>query len=212
MSNNFLPLISVHIDELNPLLSALTTALSRVQMGLVYEMGGVRNGKREFIISADGNKQLFPILFDLAASAPNLARWTILKFRQRAEDITSLTLSFGDFTLDHSHLSFIIWPELEECKVGIQIFVSALESNLPKVQQGVFILLDQALGEYQMETLVGSITICAESEPSLLAKVSKDITQCLTEQYDFEPERRSFAELQQAFDRMSTVILRTQNN
>lgn len=50
----------------------LRTALTKVHPGLTFEIGLIRNGKREFVISADGQKDAFAAVESLYAAAPVL--------------------------------------------------------------------------------------------------------------------------------------------
>lgn len=65
----------------------LGAALEKVHPGLTFEFGPVREGKREFIVSADGIRELFPAVRALVAAAPVLSRWAIIPFRP-PKDIT----------------------------------------------------------------------------------------------------------------------------
>ena len=61
----------------------LRTALKKVHPDLTFEFGPKQDGKREFVISADGLKSAFPAVESLYAAAPTLGRWSFIKFRQR---------------------------------------------------------------------------------------------------------------------------------
>ena len=51
---------------------ALRAQLHRVATGLTFEIGQIDDGKREFVISADGDRVLFPYVERLVAAAPSL--------------------------------------------------------------------------------------------------------------------------------------------
>src|SRR5215813_3394054 len=59
----------------------LTKELNRVNEGLTFEFGPVERGRREFIVSADGIKSVFPAVQKLVAAAPQMAEWEIIAFR-----------------------------------------------------------------------------------------------------------------------------------
>ena len=62
----------------------LDEALSIVSPRLTFEFGTIENGAREFVISADGVKAEFATVEALAAAAPALPQWKIVKFRHRS--------------------------------------------------------------------------------------------------------------------------------
>jgi hypothetical protein len=61
----------------------LQARLHKVKAGLTFEFGPKENGARDFVISADGIKDVFPSVVLLANAAPSLPRWKIIKFRPR---------------------------------------------------------------------------------------------------------------------------------
>ena len=64
-------------------MSELELELHKVNQGLTFEVASEHNGIREFVISADGIKDVFPAVIALAEAAPNLSRWKITKFRPK---------------------------------------------------------------------------------------------------------------------------------
>ena len=61
----------------------LAGKLKQVHESVTFEFGPVEDGKREFVISADGIKDAFPAVEKLYALAPKLPRWKFIKFRPR---------------------------------------------------------------------------------------------------------------------------------
>jgi len=60
----------------------LKDELNKIDPNLVFEFSPVLdNGKREFVISADGIKSSFDSVKDLTKNAPKLLRWDIVAFR-----------------------------------------------------------------------------------------------------------------------------------
>lgn len=57
------------------------TALAQLQLvhrGLRFEMSEAVRGRREFVITAAGDKQLFPLVDAMVAAAPSMEKWTIV--------------------------------------------------------------------------------------------------------------------------------------
>jgi hypothetical protein len=133
----------------------LEEALHRVDRHLAFEFGPIEDGKREFTISADGIREAFPKVEALYKAAPPLPRWKIYKFRQRQKP-TDLTM--GDTTIKHDSLSFVM--QVHGSKADITVFLPGYsDSEHEKYMGFVFLFLDQALGEYDVETRVGEIDV-----------------------------------------------------
>lgn len=140
----------------------LKAAMSKVHPGLTFEFGPVQDGKREFVISADGLRDAFPIVESLHALAPALERWIFIKFRPRR---SPMAIQIGDLKLQPA--DFEVAVEADGSKAGFTVFVKGYdERRKNQLVQATFIMLDQALGEYDMETKVGFIEIKPLEEES----------------------------------------------
>jgi hypothetical protein len=132
----------------------LAGALHRVDKGLMFEFGPVRNGRREFVVSADGIREHFPAVRRLVEAAPSLQEWTITPFRPPAS--LDLVVEYGGVSLGPDDVWFLAQPDRD--RVGLTLFVKGLtEENSRTLGSAGFILLDNALGEYAVETHVGFI-------------------------------------------------------
>jgi hypothetical protein len=130
----------------------LTAALHKVHEGLTFEFGPVQAGKREFIISADGIRDRFPAVQNLAATAPPMSQWTVIPFRP-PKDISNVIEYDG-----HRVGPEDVWfrSEADDDRIGLTLYVRGLtEENKRSLCGATFILLDSALGEYAVETRVG---------------------------------------------------------
>ena len=132
----------------------LTAALHKVHEGLTFEFGPVQDDKREFIVSADGIRERFPAVQRLVAAAPAMSRWTVIPFRP-PKDIGSVIEYDG-----HRVGPDDVWfrSEADGDRIGLTLYVRGLtEENTRTVGGATFILLDNALGEFAVETRVGFI-------------------------------------------------------
>jgi hypothetical protein len=136
----------------------LLNRLALVHRDLTFEFGPVREGVREFAISAGGIKEAFPAVRTLAAASPQLPRWRILPFRQRRppDDIVSIQ----GLTVALAGVRFELRPE--GGKAGIVLFMPGYtkEDNSRYVTLA-FLLLDAALGEHDVEMKVGRVDVHA---------------------------------------------------
>ena len=132
----------------------LSAALHKVEEGLTFEFGPVQDGKREFIVSADGIRDRFPAVRRLVEAAPSMPRWVVIPFRP-PRDI-EMTIEILGHQLGPDDIWFV--AESDSGRVGLTLFVRGLgDHNRQELCGAGFLLLDNALGEFVVETQVGFI-------------------------------------------------------
>lgn len=128
--------------------------LHKVHPGLTFEFGPEINNQREFVISADGHRIAFPAVISLADAAPALPKWKITKFRPRREEINAITI--GNVSVSPEDALFSIKHKGE--KVNLILFLGNERMFDKNIFGSIgFLFLDQILGEYDVETFIGSI-------------------------------------------------------
>lgn len=141
-------------SDREPTFDALTKQLNRVNGDLTFEFGPITNGKREFVISAGGIKAAFPAVEALYSKAPSLPRWIWVKFRPRRLPINDLEYDGKKVRVDD--VRYLLAKDGD--KVGVVLFFDGYN----EAQKGIYgqmgyLFLDEALGEYVVETQVGFI-------------------------------------------------------
>jgi hypothetical protein len=132
-------------------LDNISEHLSKYKEGLVFEISQENNGKREFIISADGLKELFPAVESLKVAAPRLERWSIVAFRPRMKDYATFKLDYAGKKFDPEEIW--IYPRIREGHFDLIIYHPLFaEKERNSYVSGAYILLDMALGEYDVVT------------------------------------------------------------
>lgn len=139
-------------DTREKLFDEIADQLQAVDRGLTFEFGPP-DSVREFVISAAGIKSAFPAVSALTASAPRLARWRVTAFRPRRIPIVPVEINGKCVGPEDVHFTLV-----DNGKVaGIYLFIpSFVESDVDFKQIG-YLLLDEALGEYDVETRLGLI-------------------------------------------------------
>ena len=136
------------------LFAELSGELARVHKGLTFEIGPEEAGRREFVISADGIRQVFPAVERLVAAAPPLPGWAVVAFRQPKS--LDVSIQIGDYQLGAEDVWFSAAPEGN--RTALRLYVRGYTAeNRKLLGQAAFLLLDSALGEYVVETRVGAI-------------------------------------------------------
>jgi hypothetical protein len=134
--------------------AAVATALAAVAADLTFEFGPLVDGRRDFVISAGGIRSAFAAVTTLAAAAPVLPRWNVIAFRQRRVPI--LGVKIGELAVRPKEVEFSLLSN--ELKLGIQLFFDKYRDDERTIWGQIgYLFLDQALGEYDVETKVGLI-------------------------------------------------------
>jgi hypothetical protein len=132
----------------------LATELHKINSDLTFEFGPPET-RREFIISAGGIKSAFPAVASLARAAPRLERWQITAFRPRRT--LPNVVQFREVRVDSRDVQFSLLHNGN--KAGIYLFLPDLREGDMDWQQVGYLLLDAALGEYDVEMRLGLIKI-----------------------------------------------------
>jgi hypothetical protein len=149
----------------------LASALANVHPNLTFEFGPVVNGRREFVISAGGIKAAFSEVEKLATAAPPLERWQVTRFRPRR--FAAGHLSLANVTVDTEQVFWVAEPVGP--KFGLIIFIPRYAPTPESVFEQIgYLLLDQALGEFDVETKIDYIEFAALPSPTPAALRSLD--------------------------------------
>lgn len=133
----------------------LSAALSKVDPELTFEFSPIlENGKREFVISAGGIKRAFPSVEKLADSAPELKKWKIVKFRPRRLPLNDL--NYGGVSVRADDVYYNLYKDGD--KLGVVLFFDDYSQEQETIYGNMgYLFLDEALGEYDVETKLGFI-------------------------------------------------------
>jgi len=152
---------SVHLSafeqDQEKVFGELDVELGKVNKGLRFEFGPVKNGQREFAISANGIVEVFPAVNELVSAAPKLANWRIIAFRQPKEGLKDFKLEFEGVKMTANDLWFK--DNAEGDKVGLILYIRGFKSDeeTQALAGASFLFLDMAIGEYFVVTRIGSI-------------------------------------------------------
>lgn len=157
------------------LFDELEDKLGKVHDNIVFVFSGERiNGTREFIISADGIKEVFPSVIKLVDAAPQIPNFEIIAFRQPStQPVNEIGIRMGDFDLHGSDMFFRYADD--DRKLGVELNVRDLEEGNTDQIQMIFILLDAILGEYDVEMYIGwiDIKVLNEDEVGILLPIEE---------------------------------------
>jgi len=156
--------------ERDALFAELTRRLGRVRRGVRFAFDAPDEANpdepRELVLSADGNRDLFPAVRRLADAAPPpdaLPGWKVVAFRPRVRDLAGVALLLGETVIGADDLWLALKPRGD--RIDLDLYLRGLlEASEREIQKACLLLLDYALGEYDVGTKVGALDIHALPE------------------------------------------------
>jgi hypothetical protein len=130
----------------------LASQLQKIDPNLTFEFGP-KESRREFVISAGGIRDAFPAVRALADAAPKLDRWQVTAFRPRRTPPNAV--EFRGKQVAPKDVQFSL---LDNGKIaGVYLFIPSFCEGDTDWKQVGYLLLDDVLGEYDVESRVGLI-------------------------------------------------------
>ena len=133
----------------------LGSLLSAIEDGLVFEFVMADGRANELVISADGRPELFGAVIDVVKAAPALEGWRVTAFRQPGP--TTVSIEMGGSKMSYED----IWFRASSSRGRTDLVLAVrgmTEQNHEQLAGAVFILLDNALGEYVAGTSLGEVS------------------------------------------------------
>jgi hypothetical protein len=126
-------------------LDVIIAHLNPVAEGLAVEVSKETHGIRELIISADGDKDKFPVVEAIVKGAPRIPGWKAVAFRQKASE--EFILTYQNLRFSPAEMSF--HPIMEADSLDLIIYADSLnDKDRDDVVKYGLITLDNVLGEY----------------------------------------------------------------
>ncbi|MDU9690152.1 hypothetical protein O0Q50_03155 [Priestia aryabhattai] len=146
------------LDEKNYdlLFNKLGLQLSKYHKDLTFEFSvEISQGKREFIISAEGMISAFPAVIKLVEEAPTLEKFNIVAFRQRQN--SEQEIYFEGIVLNTEDIFFTYREDKQMNCVDIVIYIKGYREENDQFIAATFIMLDSLIGEYDVGVKLGEI-------------------------------------------------------
>lgn len=141
-------------------MNGLYKRLQKVNKHFAYEFSHeLIDGKREFIISAEGMTEAFDDVLELVNAAPELERFDIIPFRQPREE--GAVVSYGEVEITGDDVFFTDNTGNWDLTIYAKGFTDA---NKDDYIPAIFILLDSLIGEFHVGTKIGEIVFTAYEE------------------------------------------------
>jgi len=134
-------------------METINEELEVVHDGVFGEIEG-RDDDRTLVITADGQRELFPAVQEIYAARPQVPRWTIVAFRPRRDDPGDIEIELDGRKHHPRRMKFT--GARDGKKVAITVFVPWFTTR-EELGQADLIVLDHLVGEYDLKTKVGDI-------------------------------------------------------
>lgn len=133
----------------------LGSLLAAIEDGLVFEFVMADGRANELVISADGRPELFGAVIDVVKAAPALEGWKVTAFRQPGP--TTVSIEMGGSKMSYEDIWFR--SSSSRGRTDLVLAVRGMtEQNHEQLAGAVFILLDNALGEFVAGTTLGEVS------------------------------------------------------
>jgi hypothetical protein len=147
------PLGADGLDQ-DDIVARIDAEFARVYPDLAFELWGPDGDMVDFVISADGQTELFAEVLDAVHAAPKIPGWRIVAFRPR-RSVRARVSAMG-----HQLSGDQIWyrAEPEDGRLHVALFVEEMdEENREILCATSCVLLDMALGEYDAATKIATL-------------------------------------------------------
>lgn len=134
-------------DGGDPFWDIALSQLRMVHSGLSFEMSDPDAGRRDFVITAWGDRRLFPLVDSMVAAAPAMRRWTFTPLKPATG--FDFTHHYEDVLYDPKAMWFLPLENAERPQdLGLRIGVPSLrELDQEAAEFAVNVILETGLGE-----------------------------------------------------------------
>jgi hypothetical protein len=173
---------TLHADEnLVGVMNRITAEIKKVDRDLIAEISSLKDD-RTLILSADGERKLFPVVMALYAARPSVTGWKIVAFRQRtpATELKGVEFEMNGKKYSPFAISFVAARNGD--KLDIALF-SPTEYVSDDIKRMLFVMLDHVIGEYDSETKISGIDFLPKSRTAKAARPLPALAQLLDETF-----------------------------
>ena len=137
----------------------LIQELRKVDEALAFHFGATNNdGRREFVLTVDAYLAAFPAVESLYAAAPELPRWTIVKFRQREPVDGGKVMAVVDGEIQSGEMRYIMTTKGGRAAIKLFLPGAARMPEYPNIYVARLRLIE-ILGEEDFATLVYAVGV-----------------------------------------------------
>ncbi|MBJ7429187.1 MAG: DUF695 domain-containing protein [Bacteroidia bacterium] len=161
----FFSVVKAHTHIEKDFFDKLSPKLAELKEGYFYLTGMYNDDTVELILTADGNPKNMVFVEELVAEAPNINGWKFTAFKP-ATDIEDIGINMNGYRFDKSNLFFYAnekphYPdEIDICV----IHNDRNEENKQEIGNGIYIFLDNYLGEIDFLNNIDNLQFISKNE------------------------------------------------
>ena len=161
----FFSVVKAHTNIEKDFFDKLSPKLAELKEGYFYLTGMYNDNTVELILTADGNPKNMVFVEELVAAAPNINGWKFTAFKS-ATDIEDIGINMNGYRFDKSNLFFYAnekphYPdEIDICV----IHTDRNEENKQEIGNGIYIFLDNYLGEIDFLNNIDNLQFISKNE------------------------------------------------
>lgn len=161
----FFQSIKAHEIVADNVLTPISSQLSKLYEG-IYLLTGMQNGETaEIILSPEGDVKLFAIVEQIIEEAPDVQGWTFTALKPAIRNIDFEINAYGQaFNLQNTFFKPFVSTNYPDNVNLIFSHEHITEENQNQIGNGIFILLDNYLGELEAATLIDNVEIAPYTE------------------------------------------------
>jgi hypothetical protein len=151
--------------------------MAKIDPGVFGEIAVDKN-ERSLILTADGKRDLFPLVQALYAARPTVPGWTVVAFRPRmpAAQLKGMQFEMEGKKYDPTAITFS--AERNGDKLDIEVY-SPTEDVSNQAKSMMFTMIDHVIGEYDTETKIAAIDFGPASKRPKTARPLTALAQAL---------------------------------
>jgi hypothetical protein len=143
----------------------LSTKLNELKEGFLYLTGMIDDDTAELIFTADGEIKNFVFVEELVNTAPQIKGWKFTALKpQLGNDDFEIRMSGYTFSTENIYFYANDVPNLpDEIDITV-VYENLTEENRSNVLNGVFIFLENYVGELNFATLIDNVAVIGKNE------------------------------------------------
>lgn len=150
------PRFENYLENTHEVVAAIGQQIGAVDNQLNFELGRADDGIYEFIVSADGIRDVFPAVQALVAAAPVIPGWRVIAFRPRKSGDLANEVRYEGLSLGAGSLWYRATPN--DDRLDLTLCVEGQDvTGVHSMLGAVFLLLDATLGEFDVATKIGAL-------------------------------------------------------
>jgi len=162
---DFFKVVKTHGDFEKDFFNKLSPKLAELKDGYFFLTGMINDTTAELVLTADGNIKNIVFVEELVAAAPKIEGWTVTALKSPLA-IENVNINMGNYQFNRENLKFYYTEHTnfpDEIDVTI-VHDNVNEQNSKAITNGVYIFLDNYLGELNFATTIDRLKIVGKEQ------------------------------------------------